>query len=173
MKQENVHHYQRFLDRNWRKHLGILILQYEISEESSLSKLFKIMSEFTFPSLQSRDLYLDTLWHALRFNPKIEPESRPGWSGYMLMMSSRDYPVKSMVHMLHITDLIQTTFPVFTQLYLLLFNSLKNQPLCFKGFVRYIFASFLYMSKREHLWNKEKCVLFTSKAHFVLKIIKF
>ena len=71
------------------------------------------MSEFTFPSLQSRDLYLDTLWHALRFNPKIEPESRPGWSGYMLMMSSRDYPVKSMVHMLHITDLIQTTFPVF------------------------------------------------------------
>ena len=86
--------------------MGILILQYEISEESSLSKLmFKIMSEFTFPSLQSRDLYLDTLWHALRFNPKIEPESRPGWSGYMLMMSSRDYPVKSMVHMLHITDL--------------------------------------------------------------------
>ena len=30
----------------------------------------------------------------------------------------------------------------------------------FKGCVRYIFASLFYMSKREHLWNKEKYVLF-------------
>ena len=30
----------------------------------------------------------------------------------------------------------------------------------FKGCVCYIFASLFFMSKREHLWNKEKCFLF-------------
>ena len=35
--------------------------------------------------------------------------------------------------------------------------------LCVKGCVRYIFASFFCMSKREHLWNKEKCFLFHFK----------
>ena len=85
---------------------GIPILQYEIPEESGFSKLmFKKMSEITFPLLQPKDVHLDTLWHALRFNPKIEPESRPGWSGYMSMLSSRAYPGKSVVHMLHIIDL--------------------------------------------------------------------
>ena len=70
----------------------IPVLQYEIPEESGLSKLmFKKMNQITFP------IHLHTLWHALRFNPKIKPESRPGWSGYMLMVSSRDYPGKSMV----------------------------------------------------------------------------
>ena len=63
----------------------IPVLQYEIPEESGLSKLmFKKMNQITFP------IHLHTLWHALRFNPKIKPESRPGWSGYMLMVSSRD-----------------------------------------------------------------------------------
>ena len=70
----------------------IPVLQYEIPEESGLSKLmFKKMNQITFP------IHLHTLWHALHFNPKIKPESRPGWSGYMLMVSSRDYPGKSMV----------------------------------------------------------------------------
>ena len=45
---------------------GIPILQYEIPEVSAFSKLFfKKMSGITFPSLQSKDLHLDTLWHAL------------------------------------------------------------------------------------------------------------
>ena len=40
----------------------IPILQYEIPEESGLSKLmFKKMSEITFPSLQPKDLNLDKL----------------------------------------------------------------------------------------------------------------
>ena len=85
---------------------GVTILQYEILEESGLSKLmFKMMRDITLPSLQPRDLHLRTLWNALRFNPKIDSESRPGWSGYMSMVSSGDYQGKSMVHMLPITDL--------------------------------------------------------------------
>ena len=55
-------------------------------------------------TLQPKDLHLDGLWHALRFNPK-NPESWAGWNGYMLMVSSGDYLSKSMVHMLPITDL--------------------------------------------------------------------
>ena len=35
----------------------------------------------------------------------------------------------------------------------------------FKDFVHYIFAS-LFMSKREHLWNKEKCFLFHFESSF-------
>ena len=35
-----------------------------------------------------------------------------------------------------------------------------------KGCVRYIFASLFYMSKREHLWNKEKCFLFHLESSF-------
>ena len=53
---------------------GAPTLQCEIPEESGLSKLmFQKMSEVTFPLLQPKDLHLDTLWHALRANPKIEP----------------------------------------------------------------------------------------------------
>ena len=43
----------------------------------------------------------------------------------------------------------------------------------FKGCVRYILASLFYMSKREHLWNKENVFCFTLKARFVLEIFKF
>ena len=67
--------------------------------------MFKKMSEVTLPSFQPKDLHLDTLWHALRFHPNIDPESRPGWSGYMSMTSRGDYPGKSMVHILPIIDL--------------------------------------------------------------------
>ena len=67
--------------------------------------MFKKMSEITLPSLRPKDLHLDTLWYALHFNPKIDPESRPGWKGYMSMVSSGDYPGKSTVHMLPIIDL--------------------------------------------------------------------
>ena len=42
-----------------------------------------------------------------------------------------------------------------------------------EGCVLYIFASLFCISKKEHLWNKETCFLFTSKALFVLEIIKF
>ena len=35
-----------------------------------------------------------------------------------------------------------------------------------KGCVYYIFASLLFMSKREHLWNEEKCFLFHFKKSF-------
>ena len=55
--------------------------------------------------------------HALNFNPKTDPESCHGWSGYMSMVmysyilklhvetTSADYPDKSMVHMMPIIDL--------------------------------------------------------------------
>ena len=44
----------------------------------------------------------------------------------------------------------------------------------FKGCVRYIFISLVCMSKREDLWNKEKCLFFfTSRALLVLEIITF
>ena len=33
-----------------------------------------------------------------------------------------------------------------------------------KGCIRYIFAILFYMSKRENLWNKEKCFLFHFKS---------
>ena len=42
-----------------------------------------------------------------------------------------------------------------------------------KGCVRYSFASLFSMSKREHSWKKEKIFYFTSKALFVIEIIKF
>ena len=42
-----------------------------------------------------------------------------------------------------------------------------------KSCVSYIFASLFFTSKREHLLNKKKIFYFTSKALFVLKIIKF
>ena len=35
-----------------------------------------------------------------------------------------------------------------------------------KGCVRYIFISLLYMPKKEHLWNKEKCFLSHFKSSF-------
>ena len=41
----------------------------------------------------------------------------------------------------------------------------------FKGCVRYIFASLICMSKREHLWHKEKCLLFHFQSSF--RSIKF
>ena len=69
----------------------------------------------------------------------------------MLMVSSRDCPGKSMVHTLHIIDLNPSIISLFTQLCLLLFNSLKNQPLWFIGCVCYIFASLFRMFKKEHL----------------------
>ena len=43
----------------------------------------------------------------------------------------------------------------------------------FKGCVHYIFASLFFKSKGEHLSNKENVSYFTSKALFVLEIIKF
>ena len=67
--------------------------------------MFKKMSEITLPLLQPKDLHLDTPWHDLSFNPKIDPESRPGWSGYISVVSSGDYPGKSMILMLPIIDL--------------------------------------------------------------------
>ena len=46
----------------------IPILQYEIPEESGLSKLmFKKMSEITFPSLQPKDLNLDKLLYGILY----------------------------------------------------------------------------------------------------------
>ena len=36
----------------------------------------------------------------------------------------------------------------------------------FKGCVRYNFASLFFKSKREDLWNKEKCFLFPFKSYF-------
>ena len=41
-----------------------------------------------------------------------------------------------------------------------------------KGCVHYIFASLFCMSKREHFWNKKKSFYFTSKALFVIEIIR-
>ena len=35
-----------------------------------------------------------------------------------------------------------------------------------KGCVRYIFTSLFFISKREHLWNKEKCFLFHFESSF-------
>ena len=36
----------------------------------------------------------------------------------------------------------------------------------FKGCACHIFASLFFMSKREHLWNKEKCFLFHFESSF-------
>ena len=36
----------------------------------------------------------------------------------------------------------------------------------FKGCVCYIFANLFFMSKREHLWNKEECFLFHLESSF-------
>ena len=75
---------------------GILILHYEIREESGLSNLmFKKISEITLPSLQ----------------PKYPVETTQ--ANIRLIC----YPL---------LILIQTTRLVFTQLYLSLFNCLKN-----------------------------------------------
>ena len=35
-----------------------------------------------------------------------------------------------------------------------------------KGCVHYIFASLFFMSKREHLWNKEECFSFHQESSF-------
>ena len=76
---------------------GILILHYEIREESGLSNLmFKKISDITLPSLQ----------------PKYPVETTQ--ANIWLIC----YPL---------LILIQTTCLVFTQLYLSLFNCLKNQ----------------------------------------------
>ena len=42
----------------------------------------------------------------------------------------------------------------------------RKASLYFKGCVRYIFASLICMSKREHLWNKEKCFLLPIESCF-------
>ena len=39
-----------------------------------------------------------------------------------------------------------------------------NFTYTFKGYACYIFTGFFCMSKREHLWNKEKCFLFHFKS---------
>ena len=72
---------------------------------------FQKMNEITLPSLQTEDLHLDTLWHVLRFNPKIDPKSCPGWKGYMSVVFSGDCPGKSMVHMLTNIDLDLNVMP--------------------------------------------------------------
>ena len=91
----------------------------------------------------------------------------------MLMVSSRDYPGKSMVHMLPIIDLNSNNMSCIYSTLSLIIQRLKNQPLWFKGCVRYIFSSLFCMAKWEHLWNKEKCFLFHFEARFVLKVINF
>ena len=50
-------------------------------------------------------------------------------------------------------------FYAFKGITLLVLSSEKKNT-CFKGYVRYIFASLFYWSKREHFRNKEKCFLF-------------
>ena len=50
-------------------------------------------------------------------------------------------------------------FYAFKGISLLVLSSEKKST-CFKGYVRYIFASLFYWSKREHFRNKEKCFLF-------------
>ena len=91
---------------------GVSISQYKITEESGLSKLMFIkMSEINLPLLQPKDLHLDILWHALCFNPKIDPEYCPGWNGYMSIVSRTCYSGKLMIHMLPIIDLDSNCMP--------------------------------------------------------------
>ena len=43
------------------------------------------------------------------------------------------------------------------------------QDFCYrkvKGYIHYIFASLFFMSKREHLWNKEECFSFHLESSF-------
>ena len=42
----------------------------------------------------------------------------------------------------------------------------ETHSLCFKGCVRYIIPSLFFMSKKEHLWNKEKYFLFHFESSF-------
>ena len=45
-------------------------------------------------------------------------------------------------------------------------NKSTAETWMFKGCVHYIFASFLFKSKREHLWNLEEKNLFHFKSFF-------
>ena len=46
----------------------------------------------------------DLLWHAIYFNPRKNSHTRPGWNGYMSKVTAGDFPGKSVVNMLPITD---------------------------------------------------------------------
>ena len=55
-----------------------------------------------------------------------------------------------------------------------LMNLFLKNDVVLEGCVCYIFGSLYCTSKIEHLWKKEECFSFiTSKAHFVVEIIKF
>ena len=47
-----------------------------------------------------------------------------------------------------------------------IFKDLLTSSIIFKGRVCYIFLSLFCMSKREDLWNKEKCFLFHFESSF-------
>ena len=48
-----------------------------------------------------------------------------------------------------------------------------KEELLLKGCVHYIFTNLFCISKREHLWHKEKCFLFHFKALFIPETAKF
>ena len=72
------------------------------ADEVGLSKI-KLLP---VPMLQisSQDTITDLLWHAIYFNPRKNSHTRPGWHGYISKVTAGDFPGKSVVNMLPITD---------------------------------------------------------------------
>ena len=71
---------------------------------------------------QPVDCYLNLLWHALYFKQSVVP--RPGWNGYLQMISIGQYPGQSAVNMLPIIDLDPTNISSYIQLR----SSFQNKP---------------------------------------------
>ena len=61
---------------------------------------------------------------------------------------------------------LSTVSTCFSLFHVLVFTGFSSNAAKFKGCVRYIFASLFFMSKREHLWNKEECFLFHLESSF-------
>ena len=78
-------------------------------------------------------------------------------------IEEKNLKVESFIPQRHICDFVYSVVGLFN----------VNIDKLLKGCVHYIFASLFCKSKTEHLWNKEKYFLFSSKALFVLEIIKF
>ena len=80
---------------------------------------------------------------------KIKKSYQKWWYIYLISQVIFIFPTQSYYNMNFIT--LPSSF-------------ITRFPWCFKGCVRYIFASLFCMSKREHLQNKEKRFLFHFKC---------
>ena len=99
---------RRLLASELVRNKGVPLLEYHHPQDvTGLSQLkFKKFSDLQTTLDRPVDCYLDLLWHALYFKRSVVP--RPGWNGYMQMISTGQYPGQSAVNMLSIIDLDPT-----------------------------------------------------------------